>query len=263
MLYEEFLLVYGAHVIDGNWWRDFENNLGKLDLVDFYERCHTETPDSIWKEYHQHKGSGLPNGVSWHPVGNRLDSLYFVLNAVMRQWIAEISMIFHRSPCLQLPQDAFYITFNYTNVLEYVYQIPKENILHIHGSLENGDKLIFGHGLNSTEMEYQYDDKEIPMPHDEDVQKIAIAFGKEQKNPYEYMAKYHEIFSSLSDVEHIYALGFSFSEVDAPYITSIRGVAPKARWTISYHDEEKRAQFEDAIRTNCLGPVLPIEFFKL
>lgn len=33
------------------------------------------------------------------------------------------------------PRD-LYITFNYTNLLQEIYQIPEENILHVHGSLK-------------------------------------------------------------------------------------------------------------------------------
>lgn len=44
-------------------------------------------------------------------------------------------------------EDAVYITFNYTAILEVVYEISESKIIHIHGSLRERDGVpILGHG---------------------------------------------------------------------------------------------------------------------
>ncbi len=46
-------------------------------------------------------------------------------------------------------KDARYINFNYTEFLELIYGINKENILYIHGDRRNkNEQLVLGHGHN-------------------------------------------------------------------------------------------------------------------
>ena len=50
-------------------------------------------------------------------------------------------------PPVPLERDARYIDFNYTDLLESRYGIPRGNILYIHGSVaEGGDGIVMGHG---------------------------------------------------------------------------------------------------------------------
>ena len=50
-------------------------------------------------------------------------------------------------PPVPLERDARYIDFNYTDLLESRYGIPRGNILYIHGSVaDGGDSIVMGHG---------------------------------------------------------------------------------------------------------------------
>ena len=42
-------------------------------------------------------------------------------------------------------EDSFFINFNYTDVLEMLYKIPEERVLHIHGRSSKHERLIYGH----------------------------------------------------------------------------------------------------------------------
>lgn len=43
-----------------------------------------------------------------------------------------------------------YLSFNYTDTLEHVYGIPRDQILYIHGKAGENSNLIVGHGDKST-----------------------------------------------------------------------------------------------------------------
>ena len=234
MLYREFHLIYGKIVSKGEWWKDFEMNLGVLDFVRFYKRCHKEIPQSVWIEARKYEPfrSGFPISISWHPAGNRLRSLYFMLDVVMKEWIKDISSMISVSRCIEMPpkSSSLFLTFNYTNLLEYLYKIPDNKILHIHGSVDNGDEIIFGHNQDPMLLEFQYEDIGQWKPSDEDIQEIEIEFSKKQKRPDEYIHRYSVFFQSLSQVQNVYIYGLSFSEVDMAYIQRIHNSAPQANW---------------------------------
>ena len=42
-------------------------------------------------------------------------------------------------------EDSFFINFNYTDVLEGLYKILEERVLHIHGRSSKSEHLIYGH----------------------------------------------------------------------------------------------------------------------
>lgn len=267
MLYKEFIKVYGKQVLKGEWWNDFEINLGNLDFVRFYKKCHREIPVRIWKEFvkHRSEGSGLPNSINWCPAGNRLASLYFILDTVMKQWVRNISSLLDPSNCIEMPiANTLFLTFNYTNILEHLYRIPNNQILHIHGSVENGDDLIFGHNESPIALECQYDSIGQGKPDDPDIQKIETEFGKKEKYPSNYMSKYSDFFQSLSQVSNVYAYGFSFSDLDFPYIGRIREIAPHAQWTISYYGETGKADILQKLHNNTLyWTEIPVNFVTL
>ncbi|WP_051126707.1 AbiH family protein [Pseudomonas coronafaciens] len=52
-----------------------------------------------------------------------------------------------------LDPQAFYLTFNYTNTLAKIYGIDPDQVLHIHGSADNGDELILGHAWEAQQRE--------------------------------------------------------------------------------------------------------------
>jgi hypothetical protein len=46
-IYNEFLIIYDGLADEGEWWKDFENNLGKLNVVSYYRRYHADAPQSF------------------------------------------------------------------------------------------------------------------------------------------------------------------------------------------------------------------------
>lgn len=264
MLYQEFVNVYGEQVLNGEWWADFESNLGKIDFVRYYKLFHREAPKEVWEEAKKHAVNNLPILPIWQPAGKRLHSLYFFLDVAMKQWMHVITKTIPYSHRIILPQDnAFFISFNYTGVLEHIYKVPKEKVLHIHGYVENNDELIFGHNESPELLEHQYSEIGQLKPDDNDVREVESVFLSKKKCPHDYMVNHQKIFNSLSDVQNIYVYGLSFSEIDMPYLTKINTIVQKAEWTISYYGKNGKEKILNALKNNIYWKNPKIDFIKL
>lgn len=138
-------------------WRDFESNLAKItwievDGMDILDKegdlngSHTThlretTSDQFNSAYHdmtQHFFEKWIGQVLETPAYDRLsDGDYDSLKQLI----------------LDRKSDSYFLTFNYTPVLEEVYDVPKDNILHIHGEIDEGG-LVVGHGEELSDSDY-------------------------------------------------------------------------------------------------------------
>lgn len=96
-----------------------------------------------------------------------------LLAKYLKQWVRTIRIrdVQPKTTFINKANDALYIIFNYTAVLETVYGVSEEKIIHIHGSLRKLDNApVLGHGnkkrINKIqekrkEAERVFDEKEI------------------------------------------------------------------------------------------------------
>lgn len=211
----------GIPVVDRTFlWSDFEGVLGRIDFSKYLK-------DEEYGSY-------------------SIENAFGSLRSVFPEWINSID-INNTIPnsnfkkLIDYTQDLF-LTFNYTKVLEKIYNIPAENICHIHG--ECGDKIIFGHsGLN----EEDFLNKNAISGFEDFAEEIFNDFIKEDKM---ILRGHRNFFECLGDVEEIYVMGFSFSSCDLRYIDAICHITPNASWHLnSYDSEEKRENYANVIRT--------------
>ena len=149
-------------------------------------------------------------------------------------------------------ENAVFLTFNYTRTLEDLYGIIGDRILHIHGQLgDERGSLVLGHGGNVATPTYS-----------PDVVEIEDAWGEEEKaaesarqvvllwrKPVsELINQYHDFWERLNDVANVYTLGFSFSEVDLPYIKKVamHVLLMTAKWHIGWHKDGEAEKFRKA-----------------
>ncbi|MGL5149181.1 MAG: AbiH family protein [Clostridium sp.] len=166
-----------------------------------------------------------------------------------------------------------YLTFNYTRVLEEVYEIDSSDICHIHG--EVGDELVIGH-LNqerSVELSEEKNREEDSFfegldPFEEEY-KMALEEFSYTKNHYNYkveqlkyklLIEYYDktvkvpqnhigynkyFFNKISKVKNIYVVGHSLGDVDIPYFEEVfKRVDQNTRWNIFYYGENEKEIFE-------------------
>lgn len=205
-----------------SWWSDFECHLAKVD-------CAYDISILIYPDFEvdgiQLKGTNSPD---------RLAALYKAIQKTFTMWVSGLNDSLPAvHPDLHLDSDAAFLTFNYTDTLQEVYHIPDSQILHIHGNVRRGEEVIIGH--NSTgeyypEKQYEMVDfKNAPF----DVAKEITAFRKPTTKIIETHRKW---FESLKEVEQITVCGFSFSDVDKPYVQEIlRSVSKGSKWIIYIH----------------------------
>jgi hypothetical protein len=146
----------------------------------------------------------------------------------------------------------YFLTFNYTRTLERVYGVPESNICHIHGVSNNAKNLndttsgdlIFGHGQEV------FDTNVTNIPN--------TAYNINKKPVNRCIIKNQLFFEKLAGVTNIYSYGFSFGDVDMPYIKKIChsiGDTSNVTWYFNdYKIEKYRMSYEEKIRkTGFLG----------
>lgn len=114
-----------------------------------------------------------------------------------------------------ISQDDLFLTFNYTDTLQEVYDISDDNICHIHG--RQNEEIFFGHG--NTQNYYEvYMQKNIGSEYS--LTKIDNQLRKQTQVALENNYDFFEQLES-NNINKIYSYGFSFSGVDAIYIEEI------------------------------------------
>lgn len=164
------------------------------------------------------------------------------LPSVLRNWANSILLqSIHRCYKSSLFEaDAKYLTFNYTQTLEYLYCIKNEQVLHIHGSVASlSEPLIMGHG-DRRSIEYaQNRVKEAESEHDIITAAVYDCVLKylqsSYKNSSSIISKNSAFFDGLDNVDEIEVIGCSLSKADEPYFAAIESKCHK-HWTFYYHD---------------------------
>ncbi|MBY0125102.1 bacteriophage abortive infection AbiH family protein [Bacillus subtilis] len=187
---------------DGENWCDIERSLGRLNFDNYFDDM-----SYIFDEEDPFKQARIYEDVSanFRKATTKIRELFFEwVNTID---ISEISFIPSFYNLINSEKDVF-LTFNYTYVLEEYYDA--ENVEHIHGT--QGDKTIVGHGENGRE----FDSYPIGTQLD-----LAELHDLLRKNTDEIINHSKHFFDNLRSIKNIYSFGFSFSDVDLPYIREI------------------------------------------
>ncbi|QHK17615.1 hypothetical protein JS82_05660 [Methanomassiliicoccaceae archaeon DOK] len=159
-------------------------------------------------------------------------------------------------PDLRLPQDGLYLNFNYTDTLSRLYEIPDENVLHIHGSLkllnstlndeEIHNTIQFGSSeLNESIVEQykeSYNDNEFYGVSIEPcllgINHYITMASKDLNRNYEPLRK----FLQRGDIDSVTILGHSVLKADYPYYRDV--IVPALHdcsWHLYYHDDGRES----------------------
>ena len=234
--------------IKGDWWNNFEVELGNLDIKRFVKKFSPPemSEEEILKELEKVKyneESNLPISLSFAnetPCAYRLTGLLDILQYYFEKWVDDCQKLVSIQRYVNLEfYDSFFINFNYTDVLQNIYKIPDDRVVHIHGRASKHNRLIFGH-------KSYFDMGKFTNP---DCQKTLFELSKYEKNPYEYIHKHKLVDLFLEDVEFIHIYGLSFSAVDEDYLNWIKLHTPKnSKWEISWYTEDDKHKINKFIR---------------
>lgn len=247
---------------DSELWSDFETSLERdINYGSLSEIIGDNSPNF---------GSDDFRDGDWYDaqihIEQECDELLEMIRSGFEEWIAslEISEVKKK---YALDRTALYLTFNYTDVLERVYNISTANILHIHNKV--GEELIFGHGKNVDEFNVQkalYGDENALLTYDEDgnVESNAVGheqfaenavcafYGKMRKPTDQIINNKSAFFSRLANIEEVVVIGHSFNDIDLPYFIKIsQSTSNNTKWTLSYLSEKDKVSADKIM--NSLG----------
>lgn len=218
-LRKSLLDLYGDAIYEDMWWSDFEAKLADID-------------------YNHLLNSNNGVAMGGMKVQNFLTGQ---LPPLFGKWIKSFEMDFEPDKTLAINNDALFFTFNYSLVLENIYKVQDENIWHIHNSIEEVDKIIVGHDSNEKEMISNYNSNRGNEQYNPWIVDNVIPFAAEGAKDVDKRIKDNvDNFNKYSNIKHIISMGFSFNEIDIPYIKAIISSNSNKKdidWTIYYHQE--------------------------
>ena len=121
-----------------DYWSDTEQSLANLDLVSL--SADNIVPPDYQSDHESDRDGGIVQmeQLSFDVINARNEALALMASK------ADSTEIDSSTINKAAFDNAVIISFNYTTTLERLYDLNKSTVLHIHGCLEDGDRLIFG-----------------------------------------------------------------------------------------------------------------------
>ena len=127
-------------------WGDFENNLAYLDREKVLWSMWEMKSDYGVLDEEDEDFSAADFFASIEDGAWGINAIINDLPKCFRKWINSL-VLNGKPPIYDLPKNAKYLTFNYTETLESVYGIDDNQVNHIHGDRrDEKSKLVLGHG---------------------------------------------------------------------------------------------------------------------
>lgn len=240
-------------------WSDFERELGRFKISSFIKDFFYV--NKVWNRSFQ-QDCLFENEIDY----------YYEIQLCFTKWVNSISLNgFY--PDLEIEKDSFFFSFNYTDTLNKLYGVSNDNIKFIHGSKVEHDRQIvdtqiiyngaytFGHILEKTEIE-EYVKSEIlhlgKLDQDfiykakNEFSNFMEAFRKDVQDIINLNEQY---FNRLVEVDSVYVLGHSMTEIDKKYFEKIRNsIKNNAFWRIEYYggseEEKRKIQFMNELKVS-------------
>lgn len=187
-------------------WNEFENYLGQLRM------------DKVIKKW----------GEDRLYVQCLKDSIYDI-SGFFFEWIntIDLNVAKRKEPYMSLINGKrdIALSFNYTETLEYVYGMDTSNICYIHGQRETDaalqqEKSMRPFGKNNSELVVGFGSKYVRNSKEAEKKSLLMGLYKDTES---ILYHYKDFFDRIvhDEIKEIYTWGFSFSDVDMPYIKKI------------------------------------------
>ncbi|WP_183580366.1 bacteriophage abortive infection AbiH family protein [Mucilaginibacter sp. X5P1] len=220
-------------------WTDFENDLSSFDYRSLFND--SNNIDVLSDSFKLSECYGLEDDIN-----EQTEELIQNIKDDFHSWIEGIEYpLSGNTNTIYFDPDAIFLNFNYTDTLEELYNIPKNNILYIHNNANDlSGELIFGHSQNAEsdpemdEFDAEGNSNRTMFTDSENASRTP--FYAFQKNTTEIIDQHRQFFESLGSITQILVLGHSLGKVDWPYFIAVAKNIPQANWLISYHSEFER-----------------------
>lgn len=240
--------IYGG---GQKWWSDLEHSLGEVNMNEYASnQANEHYPNFAGDDFSDADWSEAEIAVE-QDFGESIS----LFKKSFTEWVESLDRPNEHKKILLKKRNAFFINFNYTRTLEDTYRIPYYMVWHPHGAVGDvNTEYVLGHGKSRQQLEQELEQQEPQPPvelDDDELQEfyasnsdLVIDRAKDatlsavaslRKPVAKIIEQNKELWSRLMDVREIYILGFSFAEVDEPYLAKIVENIHKdsVRWIIS------------------------------
>lgn len=267
-IYGQLLEYFGLPHISGNdenvdpFWSNFEHSLSLLDVEMVY---------GAYSGSLANPGSPGFRDRDWNTFAIDMemvvDSLTRNLTKAFHEFISKIDYsVIPSDKHLPLNARALYLSFNYTDTLEGFYGISENQITYIHGKAVGGDEIILGHGIDPDNFKEEppkppvgVSDEELELWREQmsDQFDYSLELGKNALQDY-FSSSFKdtqavikgntEFFDSIQDIDQVFILGHSLSEVDLPYFEKvITSITRTPKFTVSYLRDSERVSHTETL----------------
>ena len=222
------LTVYIGKPLTNSIWNDFEEALGSARL------------DSAFAEIIQ-KTRAVDDLQEAKDIARELiDYDYNIdglanIQEIFAEWVGKIERT-DIDKKFKLGKNDYYLTFNYTHVLENIYDIDSNHILHIHGESNKPQSIVVGHNTEYNKEEYITPEiREYDL--ENSVKQMVSVFAELKKDSKGIIKQHQQWFNDLKDkgIDTIELYGLSFGDIDDVYYQEIKRQLPQAKWRFALH----------------------------
>lgn len=218
-------------VKDPGPWNMFEDLLEEIDLHEFYDSV--ELPQDSDGLIHPHARYVLED----ESFGLRI--ALSQIGELLAEWLETTVDVqdLHANGALApvydlqklLSGNSGYLSFNYTDTLEEVYDVS--DVLHIHGSVSRSELIVGSQGVGASRRTgwHQWDDE------------IDSAHHRLQKDVAKQLKLHSSFFDKIdASTTRVVSVGFSMGKADTGYLTRIcKELRSTAEWYVSEHEYEE------------------------
>lgn len=255
-LFDQLISTYGNDL-----WSNFETNLNKSNFKT--EEIINDKKIPLFLEPSWVKGSGSENSDclsqlinDWSKVINK--------EATTKEADSYLKKVFKDS------DDDLFINLNYTDTLELVYGINKDNVIHIHGrSNDNNNRPQLGHVRDKNELKKLKEKLGNSLGVEEDSVVHEISTGREYLTFWERTVKNTQInYQNNLDmlfkdnkIKEVNIIGSSYPSLDMNYFKFLKesgAIDNNTKWNLYYFDDNDKSE----MKNNLIDPYIESEYIN-
>jgi hypothetical protein len=260
--FEDFYYAICKYIDTDLLWSDFEYSLGNIDMDslrnDTFEFLIDYSDDDWSDSYHHDSQYETEKALSFSEKITELLSRWLKDTISFDNVYPKFKHYFTTSNCM-------FLSFNYTDTLERIYNIPKSEILYIHGKLYGEDAIVCGHNDKYELHMRSFEDGGSLRTEDEDVRIVEAEeiiedyFKRTRKDTITIIKNNRSFFERCSTLNEIFILGHSLADVDMDYFQAIAKYAHKnCSWNIGYYNNRDKKNIDQ--KMNKIGISAYIKF---
>ena len=221
-----------AFLLPDDIWADFESALGQFNVRMMNSADIIDMNLDMWGAYDEDAGAA-EYYLAVEMAADPIVTVAQELQQYFRRWIETLSVGTSERPLKSIFRNAYTLCFNYTEFVELLYGVEKENICYIHGCRQNRkENLVLGHMPGASDGMYDFEDDRVPTRNRKKQEMIfaaqedSLRFIIDSDNSLtkycdKIIEKNEAFFASLKAVKDIIVIGHSMSEVDVDYFCEV------------------------------------------